>query len=89
MNLSNVRPEEKNAEAFVGGDGVGHAKPPGYSAKYTPVPRHTRKSKDNSKDESEDKPECGEVPEEEGTKSVAVADGPADEVGVGLIFKSK
>ena len=89
MDLSGVRSEEENAEALVGGDGVGHAEPPRCDAKYTPVPRHTRKSKDYSKDESRDEPECGEVAKEEDARSISVADRPTDEVGVRLIFKCK
>ena len=79
-----VHAVEDDAHALPGGDESGDADEPAKEGKNTPSPASGRKSDDEIRDETGGDGEDTQATGEDDTGSVAVADGPADEVRVSL-----
>lgn len=73
-----------DAEAFVGGDHGSEPYEPHGRGEDPPPAAYSRECEEHCYDEAEDNVRHAHGPDEEDTRLVAVADGPADEIGMGL-----
>ena len=84
-DLALVLPVEEDAEALATDDEVGNAEPVEREGAGTEVTRFAGEGKHEGRDGGEGEDGDGEGAEEEDTRLVAVAEGPADEIWVGLV----
>ena len=87
VELAHVPAVEQHAEALVRGDEVDRAEPKGQGAEDAPPARAVAEGQEHGHDDRAREHGDGEGAEEEHARLVAVADGPAHEVGVGLVFE--